>query len=271
MARTAQQGTALVTGASSGIGATYAERLAGRGYDLLLVARDVSRLNTLAGELAAKHGVKVDVLGADLSQNADLRNVESRVRNDEAITLLVNNAGIGPKGPLLADDIDYLDYMIALNVTAANRLAVAAAQAFVARGNGGIINIASGVAIVPELFNGTYSGTKSFMLGMTQSLARELDGRGVKIQAVLPGITATELFDRVGGSVDNYPKEIVMHVGDLVDAALAGYDLGELVTIPSMEDQGLLTTFEAARGALGGQVSRDRPASRYGVASKAAA
>src|SRR5688572_24051078 len=108
MARIAQQGTALVTGASSGIGATYAERLAGRGYDLLLVARDISRLNTLAGELAAKHGVKVEVLGADLAKSSDLRGVEGRLRSDEAVTLLVNNAGIGPKGPLLADDIDYL-------------------------------------------------------------------------------------------------------------------------------------------------------------------
>ena len=271
MARTANLGTALVTGASSGIGATYAERLAGRGYDLLLVARDVTRLNKLADTLSAKHGVKVEVLGADLSSQSDLKRVETRLRGDEAITLLVNNAGIGPKGPLLNDDIDYLDQMIAINITAANRLAVAAAQAFAARGKGGIVNIASGVAIVPELFNGTYSGTKSFVLGMTQSLARELDGKGVRIQAVLPGITATELFDRVGGSVGNYPKEIVMHVENLVDAALAGYDLGELVTIPSMEDQNLLQAFEAARAALGGQVSRDTPASRYGVTAKAAA
>lgn len=270
MARTADMGTALVTGASSGIGATYAERLAGRGYDLLLVARDVTRLNKLSDTLSAKFSVKVEVLGADLSIQPDLKRVEARLRSDEAITLLVNNAGVGPKGPLLNDDIDYLDQMIAINVTAANRLAVAAAQTFAARGKGGIINIASGVAIAPELLNGTYSGTKSFVLGLTQSLARELDGKGVRIQAVLPGITATELFDRVGASVSNYPKEIVMHVENLVDAALAGYDLGELVTIPSMEDQKLLEAFEAARGALGGQVSRDTPASRYGVTAKAA-
>lgn len=271
MASIAHQGTALVTGASSGIGATYADRLAVRGYDLLLVARDINRLNALADELADRHGIRAEVLGADLADDAARRRVESRLRSDEAITLLINNAGIGPKGPLLADDIDYLDYMIALNVTAANRLAVASAQTFASRDRGGIINIASGVAIAPELFNGTYSGTKSFVLGLTQSLARELDGKGVKIQAVLPGITATELFDRVGGSVENYPREIVMHVGDLVDAALAGYDLGELVTIPSVEDQSLLEAFEAARGVLGSQVSRDKPASRYGIAARAAA
>ena len=160
-------GTALVTGASSGIGATYADRLASRGYDLLLVARDTTRLNVLAEHLSARHGVKVDVLVADLGKDGDLRTVERRLRTDDAISLLVNNAGIGPKGPLLADDIDYLDQMIAINVTAANRLAVAAAQTFVTRGKGGIINIASAVAIVPELFNGAYSGTKSFVLGLS--------------------------------------------------------------------------------------------------------
>jgi short-subunit dehydrogenase len=185
-------------------------------------------------------------------------------------TLLVNNAGIGPKGPLLADDIDYLEQMIEVNITAANRLAVAAAQAFAARGRGGIINIASAVAIAPELFNGTYSGTKSFILGMTQSLARELEGKDVRLQAVLPGLTRTELFDRVGGSMDNYPREMVMDVTDLVDSALAGYDQGELVTIPSTEDTALWHDFEAARGALGSTISRDKPASRYGVAKAAA-
>jgi short-subunit dehydrogenase len=269
MARIAQQGTALVTGASSGIGAIYAERLARRGYDLLLVARDFARLDTLADQLSAKHGVKAEVLAADLTRDVDLRRVESRLRADEAITLLVNNAGIGPKGPLLADDIDYLDQMIAINVTAANRLAVAAAQTFVARGKGGIINIASAVAIVPELFNGTYSGTKAFVLGLTLSLASELKDKGVKLQAVLPGLTRTEIFDRVGGSFDHLPQDRIMDVNDLVDAALAGYDLGELVTVPSAEDESLVNGFQDARMALGGQASRDRPASRYNVASKA--
>lgn len=271
MARTAQQGTAIVTGASSGIGATYAERLAARGYDLLLVARDVERLNALADRLSAEHGVKAEVLAADLARDADLRRVESRLRSDEAITLLVNNAGIGPKGPLLADDIDYLDQMIAINVTAANRLAVAAAQTFVTRGSGGIINIASAVAIVPEFFNGAYSGTKSFVLGLTLSLASELKDKGVKLQAVLPGFTRTEIFDRVGGSFDNLPQDRIMEVNDLVDAALAGFDLGELVTVPSAEDESLVHGFQNARMALGGQASRDRPASRYSVASKAVA
>jgi len=271
MARTAQHGTALVTGASAGIGATYARKLAERGYDLLLVARDVSRLNAMADELSASHGVIVEVLPADLSNGEDLRRVEKRLRADEDITLLVNNAGIGPKGALLADDIDYLDQMIAINVTAANRLAVAAAQTFAAREKGSIINIASAVAIVPDIFNGTYSGSKSFVLGLTLALANDLKDKGVKVQAVLPGFTRTEIFDRVGGSFDNIPQDRVMEVNDLVEAALAGFDQGELITVPSAEDENLVKAYQEARFALGGQASRDRPASRYGVAAKAAA
>lgn len=271
MTKAAHHGTALVTGASAGIGATYARKLAARGHDLLLVARDVSRLKALADELSASHGVIVETLGADLSKSDDLRRVEKRLREDTDITLLVNNAGIGPKGALLADDIDYLDQMIALNVTAANRLAVAAGQTFAARGKGSIINIASAVAIVPDIFNGTYSGSKSFVLALTLALANDLQDKGVKVQAVLPGFTRTEIFDRVGGSFDNIPQDRVMEVDDLVEAALAGFDQGELITVPSAEDENLVKAYQEARFALGGQASRDRPASRYGVAARAAA
>lgn len=259
-------GTALVTGASAGIGATYADRLARRGHDLVLVARDAARLSALAETLKAQYGVAVDVLRADLSVAADLRLVEKRLREDAAITLLVNNAGIGPKGALLADDIDYLDTMIALNVTAANRLAVAAAQAFSARGKGTIVNIASAVAIIPELFNGTYSGSKAFVLAFTQALARELDGTGVRLQAVLPGLTRTEIFDRAGGSIDALDQSRVMDVSDLVDAALAGLDQGELVTIPSLPEKADWEKLEAARFALGPNISRNKPAARYAAA-----
>jgi len=269
MARTVNLGVALVTGASAGIGATYAAQLAERGYDLLLVARDGKRLQALGADLSGRYGISVEALPADLAKNEDVRRIEARLRADAAVVLLVNNAGIGPKGPALADDIDYLDQMIALNVTAANRLAVAAAQTFAARGRGGIINIASAVAIGPERFNGAYSGSKSFVLSLTQSLAQELAGKGVKIQAVLPGLTRTEIFDRAGGSLDHFPSEMVMDVRDLVAAALSGFDLGELVTIPSVEDQGLLDAFQTARLALASQASRNRPASRYRIASAA--
>lgn len=261
---TSKLGTALVTGASSGIGATYADRLARRGYDLVLVARDAARLGERADKLA-KAGIKADVLRADLSDRADVLKVEDRLRTDEAITLFVNNAGIGPVTSLLESDVDYLDTMVALNVTAANRLAVAAAQTFARRRAGAIINTASVVALAPQIFNGTYAATKAFVLSLTESLAAELKDKNVRIQAVLPGLTRTEIFDRVGRSFDDLDQEKVMDVTDLVDAALAGFDQGEIVTIPALADDGIWNAYLAARGALGPHLSLRKPAGRYGL------
>jgi short-subunit dehydrogenase len=259
-------GTALITGASSGIGATYADRLAKRGYDLILVARDAQRLRALSEKLTREAGVKISVLPADLTDRAAVRTVEARLRDDESVTLLVNNAGIGPKGTLLDDDPDYLDTMIELNVVAVNRLAVAAAQTFATRGRGTIVNIASVVAYIPERFNGTYSATKAFVLNLTQAIHSEVSGKGVRVQAVLPGLTRTEIFERVGGSFDQFPASMVMDVTDMVDAALAGLDQNELVTIPSLPDSADLTAATAARLALGPNLSHNKPGARYGVA-----
>jgi uncharacterized protein len=256
-------GTALITGASSGIGAVYADRLARRGHDLVLVARDQQRLETLAQRLRSEAGVKVDVLKADLGQKGDVQKVEQRLRTDPAISLLVNNAGIGPAGPLVGADIEQLDQMIAVNITAVNRLAVAAATVFAARGHGTIINIASVVALVPEIFNGTYSGTKAFVLNLTQALHGEVAKSGVRLQAVLPGLTRTEIFERVGIDMAKFDPKMVMEVGDLVDAALTGLDMGELVTIPSLPDIADWNAASAARLALGPNLSKDKPAARY--------
>ncbi|MGI2035757.1 SDR family NAD(P)-dependent oxidoreductase [Rhizobium panacihumi] len=262
---TSKLGTALVTGASSGIGATYADRLAARGHDLVLVARDAERLTELAEKLAGQYGIAATILRADLSDRADVAAVEKRLQDDASITLFVNNAGIGPAGPLLAGDLDYLDRMVELNVVAANRLAIVAARAFVARGEGAIINTASVVALAPQIFNGTYSATKAFVLALTEALATELANTPVRIQAVLPGLTRTEIFDRVGHSFDNLDQDKVMAVGDLVDAALSGFDKGELITIPSLENTELYEAYIAARGALGPYLSLNKPAARYGV------
>lgn len=258
-------GTALVTGASSGIGATYAERLAARGYDLVLVARDAARLTALAEKLTAAHGVKASVLTADLSLKEDTGKVEDRLRQDASITLFVNNAGIGPAGPLLTADTDYLERMVEINVNTANRLAVAAAQAFAARGQGAIVNIASAVAMAAPYFHGTYAGSKAFVLALTESLATELKGTGVTMQAVLPGYTRTEIFDRVGSSMDKLDPNSVMEVGDLVDAALVGLDRGELVTMPSLADVSLYQNFDTARNALRPNLSLSKPAPRYRI------
>jgi short-subunit dehydrogenase len=259
------KGTILITGASAGIGATYADRFAKRGHDLILVARDGVRLAVLADRLVAETGVKVDVFPADLLDKGDLARVEARLREDSSITTLVNNAGIATTAGILDNDPDAFERLILLNILAATRLATAAAPGLVARG-GAIINVASVLALAPEMFNGVYSGTKAFMLNFSQSLANELEPQGVRIQAVLPGATRTEIWDRAGHDIDSLPAEMLMGVDELVDAALLGFDRGETVTIPPLEDIGAFDALNAARLALAPQLSRDHAATRYRVA-----
>jgi short-subunit dehydrogenase len=157
-------GTALITGSSSGIGAVYADRLAKRGYDLIVVARNQERLNALADRLNSETGRSVEVVVADLNQKADVAQVESILRKDARVTLLVNNAGIGSVAPLLDADIEKMEDMITLNITALTRLTYAAVPGFVRRGRGTIINIASIVGIAPEMLNGVYGGTKAYVI-----------------------------------------------------------------------------------------------------------
>lgn len=257
------KGTALVTGASSGIGAVYADRLARRGYDLILVARDVQRLNGLAERLTAQTGRHVETIGADLTVKADVRRIEERLRTDRGITMLVNNAGVGATAPLIDSDVDELEKMIDLNVTALTRLTAAVVPSLVERGNGIVINIASIVALSPEMLNGTYSGTKAYVLNLTQSLHHEVGGKGVQLQAVMPGATSTAFWDRAGLAVEHLPQQIVMTAEDMVDAALAGLDQGELVTIPSLPDVADWERFNSARQHLQPNLSHKVPAARY--------
>ena len=260
---TSIRGTALVTGASSGIGATYADRLARRGYDLILVARDAERLAAVAERVGRAHGVHAEVLQADLTDRTALARVEERLRSDARIALLVNNAGMSVNGTLAEADLDAVERMIQLNVTAPTRLAAAAAQAFAARKAGTIINVASVLALAPELFSGSYSGTKAYVLNLSHSLAREMQPHGVRVQAVLPGATRTEIWERSGASADGLPPEMVMDVDPMVDAALAGLDLGEAVTIPPLEALDGFQALEKARQQLAPHLSRNRPATRY--------
>ena len=257
------KGTALITGASSGIGAVYADRLARRGFDLILVARNRERLAALAAKLADETGRKVEVLSADLSDRKDIASVEAVLRTRGDITLLVNNAGFGAAGPLLGSDIDKMEEMIELNVSALTRLTYAAVPGFVERGGGTLVNIASIVAISPETLNGVYGGTKAFVLALSQSLQHELKDKGVRVQAVLPGATATEFWGVAGVPMAHLPKEIVMTAQDMVDAALAGLDQGEQVTIPALPDLAEWDAFDAARRAMSGRLSSTAPAARY--------
>lgn len=263
MTSTQSKGTALVTGASSGIGAIYAERLAARGFDLLLVARDQERLEAAASKLRAEHGIQVEVLKADLTQKDEVLKLEQRLRSDSSITLLLNNAGVAADGLLANADMEQLERLIQLNVTTVTRLASAAAASFAKAGRGTIINIASVVALFPERFNATYSASKAYVLSLTQSLNAELNGTGVQVQAVLPGVTRTEIWERSGIDASGIPAEMIMEAGDMVDAALSGLDQGELITIPSLPDAADWDAFVAARLVLAPNLSKSKAATRY--------
>jgi short-subunit dehydrogenase len=264
MSAPVSKGTALITGASTGIGAVYADRLAKRGYDLILVARSEEKLSEVAARLKAT-GRSIETMAADLTRTEDVRRVAERLSTDPTLTALVNNAGTASVGKLLDANIDELESMINLNVTALTRLALAALPGFVARKSGLLINIASVVALAPELLNGTYSGTKAYVVNFTQALKKEVEGKSVTVQAVLPGATATPLWEKAGRPVEHLPAEIVMTAEDMVDASLAGLDQHELITIPSLPDIADWEKFEAARKALGPNLSRQKPAVRYGI------
>jgi uncharacterized protein len=265
------QGTALITGASAGIGAIYADRLARRGHDLVLVARNQERLHALATRITKDTGRAVEVIVSDLNEPADLARVEHALRTDTSITMLVNNAGIGSTAPLLDANVDAMVAMIDLNITALVRLTRAVMPSFVKRDSGTIINVGSVVGLAPEILTGAvYGGTKAFVLGFSLSLQKELAESKVRVQAVLPGATATDFWDLSGTPLDQLPSQIVMTAADLVDAALVGLDLGELVTIPALPDLAEWEAYESARQQMITKLSLSSPAERYGVSQRTA-
>lgn len=251
----------LITGASTGIGAVYADRFARRGHDVVLVARDLSRMERLASSLRREAGVRVDVLKADLTDEQDLLRVEQRLRDDVRIGVLVNNAGMLSPGDFLAQSGGDLSGMIALNVTALTRLANAAAQRLAAAGEGSIVNIGSIVGLAPEIGLAAYGATKAFVLFLSQGLHLELDPKGVHVQAVLPSVTRTEIWKRSGRDVDALPAS--MAAEELVDAALVGFDRRETVTIPPLPDLAQWNALEAARQAMLPNFMQAHAAERY--------
>ena len=263
MSTSTPKGAALVTGASTGIGAVYADRLAKRGYDLVLVARDEARLTALAERLRAETGVKVEVLRADLTSKTDLKALEERLASDPSIEVLINNAGMAGFSGFAAADRDGLETMIQLNVTAVTRLAAAAASNFVPRDRGTIVNISSVVGLMPEFKSPIYGATKAFVTYLTQGLREEFGASNVRLQAVLPGATRTEIWERSGADISAMDPETVMEVADLVDAALAGFDQGELVTIPSLPNPADFDAYNASRLKLAPNLSRRYPADRF--------
>ena len=187
----------------------------------------------MANRIAGATGRAVKAVAADLNNTADLKTVETMLGTEPGITMLVNNAGVGALEPLLQSDVNVMEEMIKLNVTALMRLTCAVVPAFVSRGGGTIINISSAVAIAPELLNGVYGGTKAFVLAFSQSLHKELADKNIRIQVVLPG-DRNQFLGRGRRFRRKLPPQIVMQSDDLVDAALVGFDQGEFVTIPSL-------------------------------------
>lgn len=255
------QSSVLITGASSGIGATYAERFARRGHDLVLVARDNTRLQTLAAHLRQEHGVAVDVVQADLTCTRDLEAVEARLREDATIGILINNAGVAQAGSFLEQTAQSLSDLITLNTTALTRLASAIAPRLVLAGEGAIVNIGSVVGLAPEFGMTVYGASKAFVLFLSQGLSLELSAKGVYVQAVLPAATRTEIWERAGIDINTLAE--VMDVEELVDAALIGFDRRELVTIPPLQDAARWDTLQTTRQALLADIRQAHAAERY--------
>lgn len=253
--------TVLITGASTGIGAVYAERFAQRGHDLVLVARDKARLEALAARLREEHSVAVDVLQADLTQIGDLTTVEARLRDDVSIGILVNNAGAAQSGSFIEQTPDSVAHLVSLNTTALVRLASAIAPRLAQAGDGAIINIGSVVGLAPEFGMSVYGATKAFVLFLSQGMSLELAPKGVYVQAVLPAATRTEIWQRAG--VDINTLSDIMEVGDLVDAALVGFDRREPVTIPPLHEAERWDALQAARQGLLSQIRQSHVAERY--------
>ncbi|NVZ99405.1 SDR family NAD(P)-dependent oxidoreductase [Pseudomonas gingeri] len=251
----------LITGASTGIGAVYADRFAKRGHNLVLVARDKARMDVLAERLRGETGVTVDVLQADLTDAGDLARIEARVKDDASIGILVNNAGMNGTGTFIEQTPDVVSQIINLNITALARLTSAITPRLVQAGGGSIINVASVVGLAPEIQLTVYGATKAFVLFLSQGLNIELGAQGLYVQAVLPSATRTEIWERSGKRVEDLSA--VMEVDDLVDAALVGFDRRETVTIPPLPDEGQWQALEAARLAMLPNYMQVLPAARY--------
>lgn len=254
--------TALITGASAGLGAVYAQRLAARGYDLVLVARRADRMEKLAAELQQAHGVTMRTVAADLTLDADTTRVEQILR-DEHIDLLVNNAGMGPAKTTAEMSDAEAAATLTLNVTALMRLTRAALPRMRARKSGTVVNIGSVLGFYVFPITSLYSATKAFVLTYSRGLQQEVKDDGILVQAVLPAGTVTEFYEAAGMPIENFDRSVFMTAEQLVDAALVGMDRGEEVTLPSVHDIDLWTAHDEARLKLFGGTQNGSPATRY--------
>lgn len=260
---TANLGTAVVTGASSGIGKMYAERLAKKGYDLLLVARRADRLEQIARELTQQYGVSVKTQAADLANAAELETVSKVLAGDHEITLLVNNAGTSFLGSLDIATVDQLHTLVNINIVALTRLAMAVLPGFKSRNQGAIVNVGSAIGFDGYPYTPIYGATKAYVQNLTRSLQADLEGTNVVVQLVAPAATVSEIWDVSGFALSNVDPKLVMTTEDLVDAALVGLERKEKVTAPSVQDEAVVTKYLEAASELLAASQTGKPAARY--------
>jgi short-subunit dehydrogenase len=260
---------ALVTGASSGLGQAFAKRLAGDGYDLILVARRRERLERTAAELKALHKVSVEAVGVDLTDRSGVRRLEDRIADEWRLGLLVNNAGFGQMAPFVEADADRMEALIALQVIAVTRLTRAALPGMIARGIGTIINVSSRLAMSAAIPSpplpprAVYAATKAYINALTQLLHAEVEGTGIQVQALCPGLTRTEFFDRMETGPVSFPEAELMAPEDVVTASLKSLDLGEIICVPALDDASRLHVVEQANLKVFQNSNRGAIASRY--------
>jgi short-subunit dehydrogenase len=225
---------AVVTGASAGIGAAYARRLAAEGYDLVLVARRRDRLEALAAELHARHGVEVEALPADLTEEAGMKAVEERIARADNLGFLLNNAGFGARGRFCETSVDSHDLMHRLHVMATLRLSHAALRKMVARGKGAVVNVSSVAAFISRPGNTSYYASKAWIVCFTEGLYLELRAARspVRVQALCPGYTRTEFHDVMGFDRKLVPASLWMTAEEVVEASLRGLARGRLIVVP---------------------------------------
>jgi uncharacterized protein len=264
------RGVAAVTGATSGIGEGFARQLAARGYDLILHGRRQDRLARLAQELESRHGCAVQVLIAELADDAGMRLVEDRLRGEDRLTMLVNNAGGTHLKPFVELEWDTIEEMIRVHVVALTRFTHAVLPGMMARGRGDIINVSSdGVFVTfPSPVMAVYAATKAYVNKFTQGIHTQAAGRGVRVQALCPGFVHSDILDRFGITFSDWgiPDEVVMGAEAQAACSLAALELGEIICVPTLDDATFLD-----RVAEVDELIRERsagsgtPARRYGA------